>query len=102
MLRLAYLSDHICFYAVMPCVLGLAKRILFGAASEGKTITELYQTTGKAGALSDKSVRQKLVDVAKIAMRIVTWPAACVLWLYYRATRPNPGDCLYTLARRED
>jgi len=101
LLRLAYLSDHICFYAVMPFVLGIAKRLLFGAASEGKTITELYQTTGKAGALADKSLRQNLVDTAKILMHAVTWPAAIGLCVYYRATRPHPGDCLYTLARRE-
>lgn len=100
-LKVAYLSDHLFFYALMPAVLGAAKRVLFGAASGEKTVTELYAESGRAGALSDKSRRQALVDAVKLVLRPLTWPAACLMWLYYRATRPFPGDCLYALARRE-
>ncbi len=101
-LKLGYLSDHVFFYAVMPFVLKLAKRVLFGKAGAAKTVSELYSAGGAAGALSDKSRRQALVDAAKLPLRLVTWPVAAAMWLYYRATRPLPGDCLYTLARREN
>ena len=50
---------------------------------------------------ADKSRRQALVDAAKTILRLFTWPAAALMWAYYLATRPLPGDCLYTLARRE-
>jgi SAM-dependent methyltransferase len=96
-LKVGYLSDHIYFYALMPFVLRLARRVLFGARSEGKTITQLYAES-PAGALSDKGTRQRLVDGAKALLRLVTWPAALALWGWYRATRPLCGDCLYTLA----
>jgi hypothetical protein len=101
-LRLAYLSDHVYFFAFMPYVLGAAKRLLFGVAPAGKTVTELYESTGKAGALSDKATRQRLVDAAKLIGRVVTWPAAVLMWLYYKASSSQPGDSLYTLARRAD
>jgi len=100
-LKLGYLSDHIYFYALMPAALRLAKRLLFGKKDDGRTVAELYAETGAAGALSDRSRRQALVDALKLALRLFTWPAAALMWLYYRATRRLPGDCLYTLARRE-
>jgi SAM-dependent methyltransferase len=100
-LKVGYLSDHIYFYALMPCVLKLAKRVLFGK-TEGKTVTELYASSGCMGALANKSLRQSLVDGAKMLLRVVTWPAALVMWAWYSATRPLPGDSLYTLARREN
>lgn len=99
-LKLAYLSDHIYFYALMPCMLSLAKRLLFGNAEESKTVTELYASSGGTGALADKSLRQSLVDAVKLVLRLITIPVAVLMWLWYRATRPLPGDCLYTLARR--
>jgi len=99
-LKLAYLSDHVYFYALMPFMLSLAKRVLFGKAEEGKTVTELYATSGSTGALSNKGTRQALVDAVKFVLRLITYPAALLMWLCYRATRPFPGDCLYTLARR--
>jgi hypothetical protein len=86
----------------MPTALSLAKRALFGGAHEGKTVTELYASAGAAGGLSDKARRQALVNGAKLVLRLFTWPAALLLWLRYRATRPLPGDCLYTLARRDN
>ncbi len=101
-LKISYLSDHIYFYALMPSALALAKRLLFGKTGESKTVTELYAETGAGGALADKSLRQNLVDAAKAVLRLITWPAAIFMWLFYRATRSLPGDCLYTLARREN
>ncbi len=101
-LKIGYLSDHIYFYALMPVLLSLAKRLFFGKTDESKTVSELYASSGGAGALADKSRRQSLVDAAKLILRLFTWPAALLMWLWYRATRPFPGDCLYTLARREN
>lgn len=98
-LKVSYLSDHLYFYALMPLVLKLAKRVLFGARSDGKTISQLY-SENPGGALSDKSRRQGLVDLAKSVLRLLTWPAALAMWCWYRATRPSCGDCLYTLARK--
>lgn len=100
-LKIAYLSDHVYFYFLMPLVLSVAKSVLFGKGAEGKTITELYAAKGGGGALADKSTRQRLVDAAKTILRLITWPIGLVLWAYYTATRPLPGDCLYTLARRD-
>lgn len=101
-LKLAYLSDHIFFYALMPFALKAAKRILFGKSADGGTVSELYAASGSGGALADKSRRQALVDAVKNVLRLVTWPVAAVMWLYYLATRPLPGDSLYTLARKSD
>jgi SAM-dependent methyltransferase len=100
-LRLAYLSDHLYFHAFMPFVLGAAKRLLFGKTPPGTTVTELYESSGKAGVLADKASRQRLVDAVKQIARLVTRPLAACLWLFYRATMPLPGDSLYTLARRD-
>ncbi len=100
-LKISYLSDHVYFYALMPFLLSVAKRALFGKTDESRTVSELYASTGGGGALSDKSRRQALVDAAKLGLRLFTWPAALLMWLWYRATRPLPGDSLYTLARRE-
>ncbi len=99
-LKLAYLSDHVYFYALVPFMLSLAKRVLFGKADESKTVTELYASSGSTGALANKGTRQALVDAVKFVLRLITYPVALLMWLYYRATRPFPGDCLYTLARR--
>lgn len=101
-LKVRYLSDHLFFYALMPCVLGLAKRLMFGSSAQGKTVSELYASSGGSGVLADRSRRQKLVDAFKFVLRLLTWPAALLMWAYYTATRPLPGDCLYTLARREN
>lgn len=101
-LKLAYLSDHIYFYVLMPFMLSFAKRVLFGEDDEGKTVTELYAASGGTGALADKSLRQSLVDVVKFILRLITIPIAALMWLWYRATSLFPGDCLYTLARRVD
>ncbi len=96
-LRLAYLSDHLYFAAIAPLI-SAYKTLKFGAAATGKTVTELEG--GGAGALSDKAARQRLVDAAKLVLRVVTWPAAALMWVFYKLTRPLPGDSLYTLARR--
>lgn len=101
-LKLVYLSDHIYFYALMPFMLSLAKRVLFGKAEEGKTVTELYASLGKTGALADKGLRQNLIDAVKFFLRVITIPVAVLMWLWYRSTCPLPGDCLYTFARRVD
>lgn len=96
-LKLAYLSDHLYFAALSPLI-SVYKAVKFGAAAEGKTVTELE--AGGTGLLSDKARRQGLVDAVKLGVRIVTLPLAALLWAFYRSTRPLPGDCLYTLARR--
>lgn len=103
-LKLRYLSDHCFFFRVMPGLLALARRVLFGrsARGNGATITELYRRSksAPAGMLGDKLRRQRLVDVARFSFQIAFSPAALVQRAYYRSREPRSGDCLYTLARR--
>lgn len=101
-LRLGHLSDHIFFYVLMPGVLRLAKRSLFGPGSGGKTVAEHYRgpSVGANSWLANPSRRQALVDAAKSALRGVTFPLALPMWAYYRLTSPGGGDYLYALARR--
>ena len=102
-LKLRYLSDHFFFFRVMPGLLALARRVLFGRAADkgGATITELYGRSGgaPAGVLGDKLRRQRLADAARAAFSIAFFPFALVQQAYYRAREPRSGDCLYTLAR---
>ncbi len=103
-LKLRYLSDHCFFFRVMPGLLALARRVLFGRSSDrdSATITELYARSNGArvGLLGDKLRRQRLVDMARFAFQIAFFPAALVQRAYCRAREPRSGDCLYTLARR--
>lgn len=96
-LKLAYLSDHL-YFAMLAPLIAIYKRIKFGPAASGKTVTELE--AGGTGALSDKAKRQGLVDAVKLVLRVLTWPVAALMWAFYKLTRPLPGDSLYTLARR--
>ncbi|OGS36535.1 MAG: hypothetical protein A2506_02615 [Elusimicrobia bacterium RIFOXYD12_FULL_66_9] len=100
-LRLSYLSDHFFFYRLMPGLIALAKRALFGGAKEGATLSELYAGDAKAssGGLGDKMTRQKLVNAARAAFLVLFAPAAFVMKTYYGLSRPHCGDHLYTLAR---
>lgn len=102
-LKLRYLSDHLFFYRVMPGVLALAKRLLFGktAREDGATLTELYgrADAAKPGFLSDKLRRQRIVDAARFAFQCLFAPAGLILRAYYRRRDPRGGDYLYTLAR---
>ena len=103
-LKLRYLSDHFFFYVVMPRLLALARRVLFGKSADGKaaTITELYGSSkgASAGVLGDKLRRQRLVNAALFVFRILFFPVAVAMKMYYTLREPRSGDCLYTLARR--
>lgn len=99
-LSTAYLSDALFFDWLMPKVLGAYKRAAFGSAAGDRTVTELYDSTGKSGVMADKALRQKLVDGVKVLLRWATWPAALLLKLKYTAERGDAGDSLYTLAKR--
>lgn len=101
-LKLSYLSDHFFFYRVMPGLIALAKRVLFGgAAKEGATLSELYDrdAQGSSGGLGDKMTRQRLVNAARLAFLVLFSPAALLMKGYYRLSRPRCGDHLYALAR---
>jgi 2-polyprenyl-3-methyl-5-hydroxy-6-metoxy-1,4-benzoquinol methylase len=102
-LTLRYLSDHFFFHRLMPGVLALARRALFGrrSATEGRTLSELYASAGgaKAGALGDKLIRQRIVDAARLTFQWLSAPAALALRGCYRLSRPHSGQYLYTLAR---
>lgn len=106
-LKVAYLNDHIFFFALMPFVLAAAKRVLFRGRA-GATVTELYAASAAAahgaepGGLADPAVRARLVSWLRLACGLLTYPAAFVMTAYYRATRELAGDCLYTLARKTD
>ena len=91
---------------IAPGALGLARRVLFGAAAEGP-ITALYSsgspemtTSGARRLFIDKSRRQALVDAFKRACRLVTYPIGAILALVYRL-RKDSGEYLYCLARYE-
>jgi SAM-dependent methyltransferase len=91
---------------IAPHALALARRVLFGAKSEG-TITALYSAAPgdtargtKKKVFFNKSRRQALVDAFKRACRIVTYPAGAVLALACRLKR-NSGEYLFCLARYE-
>ncbi|MBI3548999.1 MAG: class I SAM-dependent methyltransferase [Elusimicrobia bacterium] len=110
-LKVRYLADHFFFFLVMPLVLGAARRLLFGRGSGG-TITELYAAQGVEpgakgsgggvrGILSDKVMRQRLVNAFKAACYLLIMPLAAGMTLYYRMTSSERGDCLFTLARLE-
>jgi 2-polyprenyl-3-methyl-5-hydroxy-6-metoxy-1,4-benzoquinol methylase len=89
---------------IAPGAIALARRVLFGAKSEG-TLSDLYSAEpgapgGAKGALSDKSRRQAIVNAFKYACRIVTYPLGAVLALAYRLKKDS-GEYLYCLARYE-
>lgn len=103
-LKLRYLSDHFFFFRLMPGLLKIARQLLFGRSGQRPqaTLTELYAAEGTAGWLSDKLLRQKIVNAARLAFQILFTPAALGLKVYYRSRQRRCGDCLYTLARRRD
>lgn len=100
-LKTRYISENYFFNRVMPGPLNLARRSLFGkSATSGATISELYSRPQSRNSwLADKSRRQKLVDVGRIAFNALFAPAALGLKAYYKARNPDCGDSLYTLAR---
>lgn len=101
-LRLRYISYNFFFFRVMPGLLALARRILFGRRAKA-TITELYDKAGASnpGMLSDKRRRQRIINSMLAVFEVVFVPAALVLRFYYTARQRQSGDCLYTLARYE-
>lgn len=107
-LRWEYVSDHLFFFGVMPALLAVAKRVLFGRSAPAQaTVTGLYSEGtaapgDAAGTLADPLVRARLVEWARTAFRAAAFPFALLLTAYYRATRELAGDSLYTLARRKD
>lgn len=107
-LRLRFLADHVFFYRLMPPVLGLAKRVLFGNKAGGRaSLSELYERSGAdpappsglRAALSDRLLRQRLAVGASRAFYYAFLPVAWGMRSYYRLKEPRGGDCLYTLAR---
>ncbi len=104
-LKLRYLCDHFFFYRLMPNVLALARRVLFGKPAEGTgaTLTELYDRAGgaKAGMLGDKMRRQKIINAARCSFQCLFAPVGLCLKTYYCSREPRSGDCLFTLARRK-
>lgn len=102
-LELRYLSDHFFFYRLMPRLISLAKRVLFGrgGVQENTTLSELYDRGGGAcpGALGDRLTRQKLVNAARLVFQIASAPFFLILMLTYRLRRTHCGNHLYTLAR---
>lgn len=101
-LRLSYLSDHFFFHRLMPVLIKLAKRVIFGAnAKPGVTLSELYDLGARSapGGLGDKLSRQRLVNAARLVFLIHFAPVALLMKTYYRLSRPRCGDHLYTLAR---
>ena len=102
-LRARFLADHCFFYRVMPGVLSLAKRVLFGRkAREGRTLSELCADSGapRGGTLRDPLLRQRAVDAARAGFQALGLPLWLILRSYYTSRRPFPGDLLYTVARR--
>jgi 2-polyprenyl-3-methyl-5-hydroxy-6-metoxy-1,4-benzoquinol methylase len=112
-LMLLHLADGFYFHVLMPRLLAFSRRLLFGRAAADAPISRLYDAAPAASArpprgwrgrlrarLADKAARQRLVDALKRLCAPLCYPVAAVMTLYYRARRPDCGNCLYTLARR--
>ncbi|MDE2143660.1 MAG: class I SAM-dependent methyltransferase [Elusimicrobia bacterium] len=93
-----WFSETLYYALIAPPALALARRLLFGAGAE-KTVTELY-AGGAPGALSDGSRRRRLATAFKRTCRVVTYPVGALLALIWRL-KPDGGEYLYALARRE-
>lgn len=118
-LKVSYLADHFFFYVLMPGLLGLAKRLLFGRGAPEGSISEIYsspavvnEAAGQAprggawrrrlrAALAEKRTRQGLVNACKFLCAPLVYAVSVPLTAYYLAARGGCGDCLYTLARRD-
>lgn len=98
-LRLSYVADHIFFYGMMRPLLGPLKRLLFGVAAAGKTVSEVAKD-GRAGALADPVRRHRLVAAFRALMKLPILPLALLIKLRY-ALRTDAGNDLYTLARKK-
>lgn len=119
-LKVSYLADHFFFYVLMPGLLGLAKRVLFGQGAPEGSFSELYATPAAVGepagkdpgagswrrrlraALAEKGTRQRLVNAFKSLCAPLAYSVAVPFTVYYLALRAECGDCLYTLARRNE
>ncbi len=108
-LSLVHLADHFYYLALMPRILRLARRLIFGRVSTQATLSELYATSpsngrqsphGWRGLLAEKAARQRLTDAFKTLCAPVSYCVAIALSFYYHAQRRDCGNVLYTLARR--
>jgi SAM-dependent methyltransferase len=95
-----WFSETLYYGLIAPPALALARRLLFGAGAKA-TVTELYAAgAGAPAALSDGGRRRRLADAFKRACRVVTYPAGALLAAVWRL-KPDGGEYLYALARRE-
>lgn len=79
----------------------LARRVLYGPrAQSGASLSELARSTPESPVVRSR-VRAILFSAYSGAARLVLWPAAAAAASWYRRTRPDCGDCLYTFARRD-
>lgn len=101
-LKLRYLSDSYFFFVFMPPLLRITKKIIFRNHSDQKTISELYQEIGaeKPTLLSNKLLRQKIINTARFLFQIALTPIWVLLRFRYLREHPMRGDCLYTLAQK--
>lgn len=102
-----YLAEHLFYHALMPRLLPLAKRLLFGARAKQGTVTELYSAEGGRGgnpalreALKGPAARHRAALFLKRLLAPALYPVAAALALGYRIARPHCGEHLYALARR--
>ena len=106
-LKLSYLSDNAFFYFFQK-VLPWAKRRLLGLGPEKsqKTITEIMLCSSQEmpgwflRLIGDKLARQTWVNRAKGIFKVLFFPGAAGLWLFYKLRGRQCGDCLFVLARR--
>jgi len=101
-LKTTFLSDVYFFRAVMPRLLALARRLLFGRAAPGATLTQLYEGAARPSPLSDKLRRQELVEAARRVFAVLFYPAALILRARFLARDPRCGEYLYVLARLKE
>jgi SAM-dependent methyltransferase len=102
-LGLQYIADSYFFFVVMPPLLGLAKRIIFGRrALTEKTFSDLYGDSHKTQEtrLSNKRIRQQIVNGALFFFRVFFSPIWIFLRYRYSRGKSLGGNCLYTLARK--
>lgn len=110
MLELRYFLDVMVMHCAIEPLLALAKKWMFrGETANGRTVTELMSDSNAAAeskswlqrVFGSKRLRAFLFSSFRFIAKVVLWPVAVCLALYYRATRADCGNCLYTLARKD-
>ncbi|MEK7858469.1 MAG: class I SAM-dependent methyltransferase [Elusimicrobiota bacterium] len=89
------------FYRLFSAAMPWAKRLLFGRAADGRTVSAMYEEGVKGPAvLADRGARRSVEVVLKALFNALCWPVLIAVCLAYDAVSPRRGDMLFLSARR--